>query len=276
MSIGTLKANLAGYLGKATRYGREIWAPIEFNGAFPVNIQDQTTRALDLHFIQAQGAPTTLTAQANPEDKTITVTSTTGFIAGAVIGIFSGEGHYYFGKQVGAVAGQVVTLDTPIDRRFTTALSAVITATDQMAVDGSGTTQIFQIGPVGAAQGVDVDITRIMGYIQAGSAMDDTLFGNLSALTHGVVLRVNNDVITNTWNVKTNGELGLLCFDSDPSDRAPSGSFGFRFRNTYAGQAKHGVVLRLKAGDTLEVLIQDKLDTLESFRMMAQGHVVTD
>ncbi len=272
MARGDTTANLIGYLGEATKWGREIWAPLESNGGVPVNIQDQHTAALDLHFIQVQET-TTLTVQADPEDETITVASTTGFVAGNVVGIISGTGEFYFGKQVGAVAGNVVTLDTPIDKVFTTAISSVATAKDQMAVDGSATTQIFEIG---SPLGVAVDITRLMGYVQSGTAMDDTKFGDLTVLTNGVVLRVNSVEINNVWNVKTNGEIGLLCFDSALSDRAPAGSFGLRFRNTYAGPSKHGVTLRLAAGDTLEVLIQDNLAGLESFRMTAQGHVVTD
>jgi hypothetical protein len=114
-----------------------------------------------------------------------------------------------------------------------------------------------------------------MGWITDDTAMDDGKFGGIGALPNGIVLRVNNGVIQNLWNVKTNGELGLLCYDSAYADRAPSGQFGFRFRNTYAGQAKHGVVIRLDQNDTLEVLIQDNLSALLDFRMMAQGHVVT-
>ena len=47
MSIGETSANLVGYLGKATQWGREIWAPVETNGGIPVNVQDQHTRAFD-------------------------------------------------------------------------------------------------------------------------------------------------------------------------------------------------------------------------------------
>ena len=276
MTRGSTAARLIGYLGEATRFGREIWAPMETNGAIPVNIQDQHTRALDIPFIQNL-TPTTLSAKASPDDKTVTVTSTAGFTADASV-VIAGGGEFYYGKQVGAVAGQVVTLDTPIDVEYA-AGSIIFPGSHHMNVDGSGTTQIYQIGPVGGPAGVstiELDITRIMGYIQCGSAIDDSLFGNLAALANGVILRVNNDVIHNVWNVKTNGEIGLLCYDSSESAKAPAGSFGLRFRNTYAGQAKHGVTLRLMPGDTLQILIQDNLSTLEDFVMMAQGHIVTD
>jgi len=80
----------------------------------------------------------------------------------------------------------------------------------------------------------------------------------------------------NLWNVKSNGQIRLLCFDGNYSDKAPAGSYGFNFRNTYAGPSKHGVTIRLMDGETLEILIQDSLTGLESFKMMAQGHIVAD
>jgi hypothetical protein len=214
-----------------------------------------------------------LAAEATAEATTITLTSTTGFIDGTLVGLFASFG-FYFGKQVGAPVGSVITLDTPVDRTFVNGSTALALA-DEMAVDGSGTTQVFQIGPIGGVD-IEVDITRLLGYIQDGTAMGDALFGGIAALTNGVVLRHNNTVINNIWNVKSNGDLGLLCFDIAYTDKPPAGSFGFRFRNTYAGQSKHGVTIRLAAGDTLEILIQDNLTGLESFIMMAQGHLVTD
>jgi hypothetical protein len=254
----------------------EIIGPLEKNGAIPVNIQDQTSRALDLDFLQVLAAPTTLSANASVEDLTVDVTSTTGFVDGAVVGISTAGGDFYFGQQIGAVAGSTVTLDTPLDVAFP-AGSSIFPATKAMNVNGSSTTQIFQIGPVGVATGIYIDITRIMGYIQDGNAMDDSMFGGISGgLTNGIVFRLNNDVITNYWNMKTNGQIGLLAFDANYTAKAPTGSYGFRFRNTYAGPSKHGVTLRISPGDTLELLVQDDLTGLEVFNMMAQGHYVTD
>ena len=250
-------------------------ARVEDNGGLAVNLQDQTTQALDLRFIQQLDVD----SLANPTavgDLDIDLTDATGFVDGNVVGFVNPNGNFCFPKQVGAAVGNTITIDTPIDRVYPTADTTIIRASDDLAVDGSGTTQIFQVGPIGVAAEIEVDITRIMGYIQTGFAMDDALFGNLAALTNGVVLRHNNNVINNIWNAKTNGELALICFDSEYTTKAPSGSFGFRFRNTYAGQSKHGVTIRLAAGEKLEILIQDNLSTLEAFSLMAQGHVVTD
>jgi len=254
-----------------------IISPIGADGAVRVDVHDPHTRALDLVFIQAQGAPTTLTVQAEPEDVTITIANTAGFVDGNKVGVFSGAGEFYFGNQVGAPAGNVITLDTPIDKVFTIAGSAVITALYNMNVNGAIATEIFQIGPIAVAREIEIDVTRLLGYIQTSGSMDDAKFGDIAAgLANGVVLRHNNTAIDNVWNIKTNGEFGLLCFDTAYTANAPAGSEGFRFRNTYAGQAKHGVTIRLAPGDILELLIQDDLSSLEVFNMMAQGHIVGD
>ena len=242
-------------------------------GHLVIHVEDQHSRPMDLDFTTLD-SQTTLSADPAIGDLTITVTSTTSFVDGAYIGLFSAGGLFSFFHQVGAVAGNVVTLDRPIDVDFANGDIAFAGSTS-MNVDGSGTTQIYQIGPV---QSEDVDITRVMGYIQDGTAMDDALFGSLTALTNGIVLRKNDGAGTyqNYWNLKSNGQIRLLCFDAAYATKAPAGSFGLNFRNTFAGRAKHGVTIRLMAGESLEMLVQDNLTGLEDFRMMAQGHIVAD
>lgn len=246
--------------------------PRESTGAIPVNVQDQHSRAVDLSFTK-QLADTTITVQADPDDTTLTLASTTGFVDGVVVFLTDGAGLYTWAEQVGAPAGSVITLDRPIDRTFPSTTPAYA-ANKNMNVDGSSTTQIFQIGLIGT--NFEIDITRVLGIIQTNSAMDDSLFGDIAGLTNGLQLRVNNGVMENLWNVKTNGELALVCYDFTYSDRAPAGKFGARFRSTYAGQEKHGVTLRLQVGDTLELLVQDNLSTLDILSVVAQGHFVID
>ncbi len=250
-----------------------IISPLEGEN-LPVAVQDQHTRSLDLKFRRSTAPPTTLSVAAAPNDRTITVANTTGLIPGAHIIITSGgAGYFYQGAQVGVVAGNVVTLDTPIDRDYPIG-STVLPGSDNLNVDGSVTTQIFQIGPVGST--IDVDLTRIMGYIESIVEMDDAKFGGIAGgLAYGIALRTKNGFYTNLWNAKTNGEIALLCFDANYTPKAKQGFYGYRFRNTYAGPSKHGVTIRLLPYETLEILIQDDLTGLSTFHMMAQGHLVT-
>jgi hypothetical protein len=63
-------------------------------------------------------------------------------------------------------------------------------------------------------------------------------------------------------------------YDTAYADKRPSGSFGFKFRRTFGGQGKNGVVIRLTAihGDSLKLIIQDDLTGLDDFYIVAQGH----
>lgn len=252
-----------------------VISPVESNGGVPVNIQDQTTRLLDLYFLKVDPASfTTLSADAAPNDRTVTLTSTTGFVAGSMIGLSTAtESKFYFGVQLGAPVGNVITLDTPLDDYFLTGTNAFSTSFD-LNVNGDVTPQIFQIGPVGVGTGLEVDLTRVMGYMEHASAMDDSKFGGRAALTKGIVLRRKyNGTYQSVWNAKTNGEMSLICAsDFFYTSKAPAGFNGARFRNTFGGQEKHGVVVRLAPTETLELVIQDDLTSFNRFNMMAQGH----
>lgn len=246
--------------------------PVDSVGQLAVNVHDQTARSIDFFFGRLDNL-TTLSAQSDPDDMTLTLTSTTGFVDGTHVGVFSADDPdvFYLGTQIGAPSGSVITLDSPIDQELQIN-SDVAGTTINMAVDGSSTTQIFQIGPVGAGSTKIVDVTRILGHLLDSTAMDDGKFGGITALTNGVVLRHHNSVNHNIWNVKTNADLALICFNFNYSDKAPGGQYGANFRNTYAGQGAHGVVLELQPGEYLEILIQDDLTGLDEFKMMAQGH----
>jgi hypothetical protein len=250
--------------------GDYLNVPVDEIGQLAVNVHDQTTRAFDFFFGRLDNV-TTLAAQADPEDLTLTLTATTGFTDGKSAAVFAEVDDFYIGKQIGAPAGSVISLDTPVDIVLPNG-SAIAAVTTNMAVDGSVTTQIFQIGPTGPGSTAVTEVTRIMGHILDSTAMDDGKFGGMTALTNGVVFRKNDGVISNYWNVKTNADLALLCYNFQYSDKAPGGQFGANFRNTYAGQGAHGVVLELLPGEYLEILIQDDLTALDEFTMMAQGH----
>jgi hypothetical protein len=203
---------------------------------------------------------------------------------GDYVGMFSGvsgEGRFYFGEAL-VVAGAgpyTITLDTPLDFAFGSG-DPVISSTREMVVDGSVTPQTFSVQVGGASGNVKVDITRIIINIICDSQPDHSLFGNIAALTNGLVLRRVDGDTRNNWNVKTNGDFAVLSYDVDYNSRSvPAGSWSATIRYTFAGQDKHGVAVRLQPGDALEAIVQDNLtsggDLLE-MRIIAAGHVVRE
>jgi hypothetical protein len=251
---------------------------VESNGGLAVNIQDQHTRALDLKFIRALNSPPfyNLTQPMVVEDTVIYVDDTTLMVAGGVLVVVNPDGNFYRGGIVSFVSDTSVTVDVPVDTAMTVLNSSVIVATDELT-SANGTLAnpiVYTVAGAGAGTDVEIDITRIMGILQDDDLMDDSLFGGKAALTNGIVLRHNNGIITNLWNIKSNGDAALICFDANYHATGPAAKeYSFRFRNTYAGQDKHGVTLRLDPGGVLEILVQDTMLN-ESFKMMAQGHFV--
>jgi hypothetical protein len=250
--------------------------PRELNGGIPVNVQDQATRMLNLFFVRQLGASSTLSVPSVVDSRVITVANTTGFVAGNYLGIFAGLGRFYFGTQLGAPVGDLITLDTPLDYAFPEG-ATVLNFTREMAVNGSVTPQIFQIGPIGAPLGLKIDITKLVVSMVDNLAMDDSKFGGITALTKGCVLRKRNGEYDNEANWKRNKDIGLYA-GSAPSytDKAGGGAYGAYFDVRFAGQENRGVTRRLDPGDVLELIIQDDLRDLVSFEVMGQGHIVQD
>jgi hypothetical protein len=244
-----------------------------------VFVQDQTTAPLDLYFIKQIETPTTLAAPTVEDTNSITVTTDANMSVGDYIGIFSGtslEGRFYFAEILTLPGANVVTVDSPLDFAFDAGDPVIITSRD-LNVNGSSTPEVFVISGAGTGSPITIDITRILIEIQTDSAVDLSKFGDIATgLTKGIVLRRNNDEITNIFNAKTNAELANLAYDWTPfaASNPVFGKDGFVWRYTFAGNDKHGVAVRLYPNETLELVIQDDLSTLDSFRIIAAGHVV--
>lgn len=247
---------------------------LESNGGIPVNVQDQTTRAVDIRMNQILDDTITLAAQPSVDSYDVTLTTGHGVIIGDSLALLeqNGMAQILFGDVLNVV-GDVITLDTPVPWAFTVATTSVFTYSDDMTVDGSTTTQVFGITNFFAEA---IDVVRLIFHATDGTVMDDSKFAGGTALTRGVVLRkkISASQYLNYWNVKTNGQWGELAFDKTYDDKAPAGVYGISVRLTYGGASKHGVVIRLNPGESIEFLIQDDLTGIMEASCMLEGHFV--
>jgi hypothetical protein len=252
---------------------------VEKNGGGAVNLQDQTTAPVELFFTQAIGAPTTLTAATVKGTTTILdVASVASISVGNYLGLFSsvsGENRFYFGEVL-AVNALQVTVDTPTDFAFQIG-DPVISQTRDLNVDGSGGTQIFGISP-GAGTGLVIDITKIKFSMVTTNAPDFDKFGDIVVPVgfKGLVLRSNNGVMNNIWNIKNNAEFDNIMTEYLPLDTSKHGVNGISMTYTLTGQENHGVAVRLSGGESLQLLVQDALQTLLTLRAIGEGHVVEE
>lgn len=225
---------------------------------------------------------TTLAVAGSIDDTTITAVSAATCAAGDSVKVISPENlRFYVGHQVGALAGNVITLDSPLDFAYP-AGSSVACATENMAVDGSSTTQVYSLraaDPTGAVP-VTVHITRIIIECLTDSPTSLDKFGNITALTYGLVMRRRDGFYNNIFNIKTGGAIAGIMYDYTPyRATAPEQNIdGFVARLTFAGANKIGVALEVGPNEDLEFLVQDNLASgspdITSLKITFEGHVV--
>lgn len=252
------------------------WLTGVFNA--PVVLQDQSTQAIDLYMSQHVDGPFTLNSDTVKDNRVVEVVTPHSLAAGDRAILYDSYGTQQL--QVVSIVNQVgydeITMDRPIDRVYTVALSEVHEETIDIAVDGSVTPQAFRF-PNHLLSTFDItfDVTRIMTAISDESAMDDGLFGGIAALANGLVFRkvFADGTILTYASFKTNGGLGISADLAEYTDKAPSGEYGYNTKHYFGGQDRHGVVLRLTPGDYLEVIVQDDLTGLSSVHALASGHV---
>ncbi len=241
-------------------------------GGLDVFIQDQFTGTVDL--LAMEFADTfTLASDAIVDALTITVTGGHTIATGQYI--ILREGVRYSQFEILNVVTNTITVDSPIDFAYTAASATGENGSANMGVDGSSTPVIYAIKPNSS---LIWDITRVLFVIESSGQPDSTQFGDIAGgVTNGIVLRQKNSLNFNQFNCKTNGDFAARAYDISFDDRAsPLNDYFFRSRRTFGGTSKTGVVLRLfgTTSDELQVIIQDDLTTLLSFRMVAQGHIV--
>lgn len=233
---------------------------------------------IDLHLVRVLDTLTILTDTVL-DDKTIDIETTgTVPVVGNMICLKEGTA-FYQGEilTVTPIAGDqyTLTLDSQLDFAFTTVGGCSLTDKN-LAVDGSVAPVTFGVSPVDLDAGTQWDITRMFVHIQGTGTMDDGLFGDLVALTNGVLFRTENEVVKNLMNAKTNGDFAEHAFDRAYADKAPAGKTAVIIRRTWAGQEKSGVAKRLKAdtADTFKCIIQDNIAALDHMHVIVQGHQV--
>lgn len=106
---------------------------------------------------------------------------------------------------------------------------------------------------------------------------DDGTFGDLTALTNGLVLRIrrNGDDRFNLFNFQDNSDFRLAAYDVTYNARSgPQGTFGMNIRLTFGGQDKFArpIILDSSTNDKIELIIQDDLTGLVQMYALVEGY----
>lgn len=262
-------------MDQVTWWRNKLWESqslkIEDNGGLSVNVQDPTTEPVDLflhNFITNFTVASDTIVNTNTFDASpwhwIIAWNTLCFLEWANFSQFT----------VINVATDVITVDSPFDRVYTT-VATYQHHTPNMAVDWSSTPQVFFTKPLPWQKW---DITRILLVIEDNQAMDITKFWGIAKLVKWCVLRKKDWVFKNLFNWKSNGEWLQRAFDGRFDEKSWGWEFGFTWRASYGWQDKRGVVIRLDGdlNDEIQCIIQDDLLALTRMTIVVQGHVVGD
>jgi hypothetical protein len=239
------------------------------NGALKTRTDPRTIIMLD--FQHSTAVTTTLSAVEAVDSGVLDVADTTGFSIGDFIEVVAATHRQYFQVTgVGAGAPGTLNVDCGVDVAF--GIGDTVTKIDlDMAVNGSVTPVVYTVRPpIGQA----VAISRLSITLADGAAMDDSLFGALTALSNGVMVRVSSGspaVLNTLVNWKTNGDVARHAFDVEYTTKIATEGLRALIDFEAMGGA---VVLDDATSDVLSVTIQDDLTGLTSFRIIAEGYIL--
>jgi hypothetical protein len=254
--------------------GNPIGSYLEPGGVnYSLNVHDAHVHTIlvNRHFLDFDSATESPSVAVTAGDYVIAVADTTGFAAGnhIVIRDAGGDVREHHFDIISLVVNTSITLNRPVAIAYTTSAVLEKVILNMNVVGSIAAPLTYSITP---PSDEIWHISRIILSMTDQTAMDDSLFGGLAALTNGVVL-VNYSTMNHTvthW--KTNQHIIEDMYDVTYSAKAPAGFYGLRGRFTFT---ESDVVIRLvgSASDTLNILIQDDLSGLDTFSIKAQGHI---
>ena len=221
-----------------------------FSGALNVHDADVHRIVINRAFSQQSATTTTFSSAATAGDTQIVVASATGFAVGDFIQMYGATDIEPVHRRITAITGTTFTLDGPLDNSYAIGESVYIEIINMAQIGTLASPQSFKVKPM---IGEVWHLTRILIEMTHTSAGDNTY----ATFTNW---KTNGDIVTDMYDVTYAARSG------------GGGAYGTNARGTFKN-AGAIVYLDGTAGDYLEILIQDDISSLTSFRIKAQGHV---
>lgn len=255
--------------------GDGLVADVESNSALAVNVQDQTSFALQSYFIRSTETPMVLQDTALIDSYWVFVQAAHTFDSLDLI--FMADNNRSFLAMVLDTNADTLFLDSPVPYGFIPDSAVVLEVTNKLNVNGSATRLTYTTENPSNSN-FSFDITGVRFIISDAPAMDNGKFGGIDAIERGCVLRKKaiDGTAAHYGNFKSNGDFKLVFNNGDYDDKAPAGENSFSTEWEIAGQQNMGVTIRLRPGECLDLIIQDNLTALTGMRGYIFGHYVTD
>lgn len=210
----------------------------------------------------------TLSSDAAIDDTQITLTTGHGRASGDYLILYTDD--YFIQARAKNVAGDVITLQSPLYLPFPAAATTIVGGKIGMSVDGSVTPVTFKFDI--PSQNFDpIDITVVKMAMAHAASADDGTFGGIAELANGLFLRKENSSKFNYGTYKKNLDFRFINADVEYTNKAPSGQNGTNVTIEIQGQENFDQVIRIAFGDTLKAVVQDDLTGLILFSIAIIG-----
>jgi hypothetical protein len=243
--------------------------PLE-DGNVKTAAQDQTTPPVQYYLMREDKTDIILASPVNVGDTVFSLASGPsghGFTAGGEYLSIMQDGAFLQTK-VKSVSGNDITLSEPATTPFTLD-ATIIRGSVEMNINGSVTPNNFQFYLRDAVVPIDIETAVITMWHTATG--DDSHFGDLNALTNGLLFQRSDGTIQNYGLYRSNSDFVELGSKLTYTDKAGGGLFAtqifFDIKDIY------GVALRLnpKTADKFIGTVQDDLTGLARMRVSLMG-----
>jgi hypothetical protein len=248
--------------------------PIEsLNGAINVHVADVHDTLINRNAANFTGTTSTLNGAVSAGAVQITVNDAATFVATDWLQLTDGTTQETnFVQVVDATADPVLEIDRPLDNSYSNGAGVEKVLVNLASTVGSRAAPISYI--IQPPTDETWHILRMLISItdDTNTAMTYAVFGNIAALTNGVVVRRdNNGTHMTLTNWKKNADFIEDAYDWDPNITSPANEYGMKVRWTLE---KAGSYVKLigSTNDHIEILIQDDLTALDDFQIKLQGH----
>jgi len=277
-------ANLSGHMLRESDTGNEFkwtgsyWQNTMVAGA--QNMHDSHVHHVPVNnfFHLHTGNITTIAWDVLAGSRVITVADDTIFAVGDELQLTAASNTYreptYPVITAIDLVTHVLTLDRPLDLPWSILDTVEIIIENMAATAGTLFTPIsYKFFP---PQGTIMHVQSFVLNMTHATTGDDSLFGNMAALTNGTILRAYNGLINQygTFTIwKTNGDIKMDMATVVYDSKAGGGLHSTTGDGRIADRTGSVPELIATNGDFLEILIQDDITAITELRLKAQGHI---
>jgi len=248
------------------------------DGSLNVNQALVHTSGVNNYATKKTGTTDTLASAASQGDTSITLNDATGFAVNDYIEFTDASNFREVTTlRITAINTNTLTLDRPLDLDHP-AGAEVQKVIRNMAVTGTlASPQSFTLMPPDTGDEDSIwQITKITFHIICATEPDDSLFGDIAALTNGLVIRSvkDNNIINTVALWKKNGDVAndVLPNHLDYTDKAGGGAYAVQ-AGWVLTNSEFIIEVDGRLGEYVEVLVQDDVSGLDELEVKFQGRI---